>query len=104
MPLSHFIKWILFPGINLNLRLRYRLIPRYFGTASNREREVLEAGCGNGALAYQCYLRGNRVLAVSIKDEIKRNRQLFNVEKGIPSEHLCFEQLNLYECGRLGRE
>jgi hypothetical protein len=59
------IKWILFPGLNLHAWLRYVEMPKYLGRPRNGEcRTVLDAGCGNGLLAYQ---------GVSINDEVERN-------------------------------
>jgi SAM-dependent methyltransferase len=91
------VKWLLFPGVNLHARLRNQVIPRHFGRPRNGEdRVVLDAGCGNGMLSYQAHLKGNRVIGVSIKDEIGRNRKLFNEHLGIPEDRLCFRDMNLY--------
>jgi SAM-dependent methyltransferase len=92
------MKWLLFPGVNLHARLRHRLIPRYLGQPRNGEdRVILDAGCGNGMLSHQAYLKGNRVVGVSIKDEVARNRELFNRHLAVPEERLCFRHLNLYD-------
>jgi SAM-dependent methyltransferase len=92
------LKWLLFPGLNLHARLRSRKLPKYIGRPSNGEtRRVLDAGCGNGALAYQAYKQGNSVLGVSIKSEVQRNQQLFNGYLGIPEERLSFRDVNLYQ-------
>lgn len=97
------IKWLLFPGTNLNARLRYRMIPRFVQSPkSGEERYILDAGCGNGALAYQCLRKGNRVLGVSIKDEVERNQRFFNEMLAIPTQSLEFRDLNLYDAKRLG--
>ena len=98
------LKWLLFPGMNLHARLRRRLLPSYFGTAAQgQERLVLDAGCGNGMLTHQSYLRGNRVIGVSIKeDEVARCRSLFNEFLGIPETSLSFRVANLYELDTLG--
>ncbi len=96
------IKWLLFPGLNLHARLRSKVLPTYFGRPTNgHERLVLDAGCGNGSLAYQSYKLGNRVVGVSIKDEVQRNRQLFNEHLGIPEERLSFRDVNLYQVDSL---
>lgn len=103
MMLRERIKWWLFPGLNLHARLRNQVLPSYFGQPSNgNERLVLDAGCGNGMLSYQAYRKGNRVVGVSIKDEVVRNRKLFNGLHGIPKEKLAFESVNLYEIESLG--
>jgi SAM-dependent methyltransferase len=94
------MKWLLFPGVNLHARLRHAVVPRHLGQPRNGEdRVVLDAGCGNGMLSHQAYLKGNRVVGVSIKSEVARNRELFNKHLGVPEERLCFRHLNLYDIG-----
>jgi SAM-dependent methyltransferase len=99
------LKWQLFPGINLHARLRFRVLPEKFhGPENGEERLVLDAGCGNGMLAYQSYLKGNRVIGVSIKEgEVARNKKLFNEYLRIPEERLTFAVHNLYDIPSLGR-
>jgi SAM-dependent methyltransferase len=99
------IKWKLFPGLNLHARLRYRTLPTKFrGPSNGREQSVLDAGCGNGMLAYQSCRLGNRVIGVSLKTgEIARNQKLFNEYLGIPEERLSFRVHNLYDVKSLGR-
>lgn len=93
------IKWWLFPGLNLHARLRGQRLPGCFGGPENgEERRVLDAGCGNGMLAWHSYLRGNRVVGVSIKEgEVARNRNLFHDHLGVPPDRLDFEVQNLYD-------
>ncbi len=93
------LKWFLFPGLNLHARLRYRRLPKQFVTAKpGEERFVLDAGCGNGMLSYQSYLRGNRVTGISIKDrEVSGCRALFNRYLGLPEDQLSFRKENLYD-------
>jgi SAM-dependent methyltransferase len=101
MMLREKIKWMLFPGVNLHARLRTRTLPKHFGRPSNGEdRLILDAGCGNGSLAYQAFKLGNRVVGVSIKDEVGRNRILFNQYLGIPESRLQFRDHNLYDIGQ----
>jgi SAM-dependent methyltransferase len=103
MALRERIKWLLFPGSNLHARLRYRVLPRFFGTASpDKSHRVLDAGCGNGMLSYASYRKGNRVLGLSIKEgEVSRCRKLFNDYLGVPQEALSFEVRNLYTVGEM---
>lgn len=100
------LKWQLFPGLNMHARLRYRRLPEYFrGPLNGEARLVLDAGCGNGMLSYQSYLKGNRVIGVSIKEgEIIRNQKLFNDYLDISEERLQFRIHNLYQVHALGRE
>lgn len=93
------IKWLLFPGINLHARLRYRILPGYLGRVAPEEnRRFLDAGCGNGMLTYAAYSRGFCARGLSIKaDEIMRCRRLFNEFLRIPESRLRFDVRNLYE-------
>jgi SAM-dependent methyltransferase len=105
MMLRERIKWLLFPGFNLHARLRNRLMPTFVGRPTNGQaRSVLDAGCGNGMLSYQCYRLGNRVIGVSIKDEVARNRKLFNEYLHIPEEQLSFREYNLYDLNSIGEQ
>ena len=93
------LKWLLFPGVNLHARHRYRLLPAHFRAApAGQVRRVLDAGCGNGMLAYKSHLLGNRVIGVTIKEnEVAGCRRLFNDHLAIPEEQLAFRLGNLYE-------
>jgi SAM-dependent methyltransferase len=92
------LKWALFPGLNLHARLRYSRLPRHFGSSDGRPHRVLDAGCGNGMLAFQSYRRGASVLGVSIKDgEVAGCRALFNDYLGIDGGRLAFARADLYE-------
>jgi len=93
------LKWLLFPGINLHARLRYRVLPKFIPISGGAaEATLLDAGCGNGMLTYQAYRRGYRALGVSIKSgEVERNQRLFNQYLRIPKEQLEFRLHNLYE-------
>ena len=92
------LKRLVFPGLNLHARLRYRYLPGKFGPEIARGTTVLDAGCGNGMLAYRAWERGARVLAVSIKQkEVDGCRSMFNQWRGIPQHDLRFEHLNLLE-------
>jgi SAM-dependent methyltransferase len=100
------IKWQLFPGLNLHARQRYRQVAkRFLAPTHGEERLVLDAGCGNGMLAYKSFLKGNRVLGVSIKEgEVVRNKNLFNEYLRIPESRLEFRLHNLYDAQALGRK
>jgi SAM-dependent methyltransferase len=94
-----YVKWLLFPGINLHARLRYRTLPRFIPVPdSGADAVLLDAGCGNGMLTYQAYLRGYKALGVSIKlGEVQRNQRFFNEYLGIPQDRLRFMVYNLYD-------
>jgi SAM-dependent methyltransferase len=75
-------------------------LPRYFRPGPI---DTLDAGCGNGALAYAAYRRGNRVLGISNRaDEIERNQAYF--ESMLPDcDRLQFRHMNIYDLPSLGR-
>ena len=93
------LKWLMYPGVNLHARLRYRRLPRYIaGSMDESSRRVLDAGSGNGMLSYQGFLKGNSVIGISFKSsEVAGCRQLFNRYLGIPKDRLEFLEGDLYE-------
>jgi SAM-dependent methyltransferase len=93
-------KWLLFPGLDLHTRCRYRFLPRFFRCGPV---DTLDAGCGNGALAFAAYRLGNRVLGVTIDGgEVRKARTFFSAVGADPGR-LRFEVYNLYDLPRLGR-
>jgi SAM-dependent methyltransferase len=99
-PTRAALKRALFPGLDLHTRCRYRYLPRWFRSGPI---DTLDAGCGNGALAYAAYRRGNRVLGISVRaDEVERNQAYFG--SLLPnSDRLQFHQMNIYDLPTLGR-
>ncbi|QVL50088.1 MAG: class I SAM-dependent methyltransferase [Thiocapsa sp.] len=58
---------------------------------------VLDAGSGNGMLAYQAWKKGNQVVGISFKSsEVVGARRLFNEYLHIPDSALSFIEGNLY--------
>jgi SAM-dependent methyltransferase len=93
-------KWLVFPGLDLHTRCRYRFLPGFFRPGPL---DTLDAGCGNGALAYAAYRLGNRVLGVTLNpDDVAKARALF-ASVGADPRRLSFEVCNLYDLPRLGR-
>jgi SAM-dependent methyltransferase len=91
-------KKILFPGLDLHTRCRYRLLTRYF---RNGAIDTLDAGCGNGALSYAAYQRGNRVLGVTMEHtQVEKDNEYFSF-LGTDPERLKFEVCNLYDLPRI---
>lgn len=92
------LRMAIFPGVNLHARLRYKRIPKHFGSGDQRAgRQVLDAGSGNGMLAYQAWKQGARVVGVSLKpSEVTGARRLFNNYRRIPETELRFIEGNLY--------
>jgi SAM-dependent methyltransferase len=87
-----------FPGVNLHARERYHVLPRYFLAAgSGKVRRVLDAGSGNGMLAYKSYLLNNEVVGVSFStSEVEKATAEFNQGRKLPKTRLEFRQQNLY--------
>ena len=99
------IKWLLFPGINLHTRQRYRILPRCLESAAPGGACLLDAGCGNGMLSYRACLKGYQVTGISFKEgEVARCRKLFNGYLGIPEERLQFKVMNLYDVEALNQQ
>jgi len=94
-----FAKWLLFPGLDLHTRCRYRFLPSFFKRGSI---DTLDAGCGNGALSWAAYKLGNRVLGVTNNPmEVKKANDLFSFV-GADANNLKFEVCNLYDLSTLG--
>src|SRR5207249_1493080 len=90
--------WMFFPGLDLHTRCRYRFLPCFFLEGSLR---TLDAGCGNGALAYSAYRRGNEVLGITFDvAQVEKADALFS-SLGVSHERLRFEVLNLYDLHKL---
>jgi len=96
-------KRLLFPGLNLHARQRYRVVAAALGRASG-ERWVLDAGCGNGMLAFAAWKKGNRVIGITLKEkEVAACHRYFNVFLGIPEQELQFRKLDIRQVSALGR-
>ena len=93
-------KKILFPGLDLHTRCRYRFLP---DVIRGGDLDTLDAGFGNGALSYAAYCKGNRVQGVSIVEgEVERTVTLFDYW-GIPRDRVELRLMNIYGLRSLGR-
>ena len=89
-----------FPGLDLHTRCRYRFLPALFCSG---KMEVLDAGCGNGALSYAAYRRGGRVMGVSfLPREVNDTTTLFDA-MGISHDDIQLRLMNIYELRSLGQ-
>jgi SAM-dependent methyltransferase len=87
-------KRLLFPGLDLHTRSRYRFLTRYFREGPI---DTLDAGCGNGALSYAAYRRGNRVLGVNMDSgQVRKATEYFSF-LGTDPDRLKFKVCNLYD-------
>jgi SAM-dependent methyltransferase len=94
-------KKALFPGLDVHTRCRYRLLTKFFKEGAI---DTLDAGCGNGALSFAAYQRGNRVLGVTKEpDQVRKAREYFSF-MGTDPERLQFEVCNLYDLDRVDRK
>src|SRR5215510_3434069 len=91
-------KRVLYPGLDLHARERYRKLPRYLREGDLR---TLDAGCGNGFLSYAAYQKGNRVLGVSFDPVTNSRTREFFAFLGLDSNRIEIRDMNLYELDRL---
>ncbi|MDH3975268.1 MAG: class I SAM-dependent methyltransferase [Deltaproteobacteria bacterium] len=88
------IRWFFFPGLDLHTRNRTSLC--YFW--SKGERNVLDAGSGNGYFSWLAYKSGATVVAMNCEEkQIEKANSFFIDYLGENSEKLIFEQKNLYQ-------
>ena len=93
-------KGIFFPGLDLHTRCRYRFLDEFIQPG---DIETLDAGCGNGALSYLAYRKGNRILGVTFAPrEVSDTMALFRY-RGIPPERIDIRQMNIYDLRSLNR-
>lgn len=88
------LRSLLFPGLDLHTRNRGAM-RRFWKTGP---RDVLDAGSGNGYLAWLAYRSGASVVAMNRNaGEIERSRALLLGVRGADPQRLRFEQRNLYD-------
>src|SRR5262249_34005953 len=88
------VRNILYPGLDLHTRNRASLC-RFWKTG---QRDVLDAGSGNGYFSWLAYMSGARVVALNVeKEQIDQAHEfLVGYRKADPSR-LQFEHRNLYD-------
>jgi len=85
---------LVYPGLDLHTRNRASL--REFWKAG--QRDVLDAGSGNGYLSWLACRSGARVVAMNFEaSQVEKARKLFNEQRKMPPEQLRFEQRDLYD-------
>ncbi len=92
------LKWILFPGLNVGTRKRMRLA-HYLRPG---DCSTLDAGCGNGAFSFHAARIGNNVLGINIDSaQIRKAEEYRNFIRVDPAR--CrFTLLNIYELDSIG--
>jgi len=94
-------KRLIFPGLDLHTRSRYRFLTAHFRPGAI---DTLDAGCGNGALSYAAYRRGNRVLGVTMESgQVQKDNEYFSF-LGVERDRLRFEVCNLYDLPRVNQK
>jgi len=90
------LRSLVFPGLDLHTRSRARL-GRFWRSG---ERDVLDAGSGNGYFSWLAYRSGARVVAMNFEaDQVARAKDFFIGFRGANPARLAFEQRNLYDLG-----
>lgn len=94
--LRNWLRALLYPGLDLHTRNRAAM-SRFWKTGP---RDVLDAGSGNGYLAWLAYRSGARVVAMNIEQaQVEKAREfLIGFRKADP-DRLRLEQRNLYDLG-----
>ena len=92
---KNWLKRLVFPGLDLHTRCRYRWLPPLFLSGPI---ETLDVGFGNGAFSWAAARKGNRVTAISLNQgQVDKAKEFFGLRE--PIEFLC---LNAYGLQRLG--
>jgi len=92
------VKRLLFPGLDLHTRCRYRWLPPLFLPGPI---ETLDVGFGNGAFSLAALRKGNRVTAISLdQGQVDKANAFFELGPG----QITFRCLNAYKLRDLGRQ
>ena len=94
------LRSILYPGLDIHVRDRGSL-RRYWRSGP---RDVLDAGCGNGYLAWLAYKSGAQVVALSFDTKsVEKAKKLLVEFRGADPDRLSFECANLYDLSEENR-
>lgn len=92
--IRNWIKYIIYPGLDLHTRNRASL-NRYWKTG---QRDVLDAGSGNGYFSWLAYKSGARVVGLNFdKAQVEKSREFLLGYKKADPARLRFEVRNLYD-------
>jgi SAM-dependent methyltransferase len=94
MSIRHRLRSLVYPGLDLHTRNRASLSVFW----KKGDRDVLDAGSGNGYLSWLAYKSGAKVVAMNFEpQQVERARDfLVGFRKADPAR-LAFEQRNLYD-------
>lgn len=92
--LHNFARNLVYPGLDLHVRAR-AVLRAYWKTG---ERDVLDAGSGNGYFSWLAYSGGACVTAMNIeKHQVEKARDFLVGYRRADPHRLCFEHRNLYD-------
>lgn len=92
------LRYLALPGTDIFTRRRTALEKYWL----KGERNVLDAGFGNGWFSYRAFKSGAKVTALAIGPDLVRKAQaLYNGFLGIPEDRLRFREMNLYDVVQL---
>ena len=98
--LYFFLRRFIYPGLDLHVRSRALLS----GFWQQGDRDVLDAGCGNGYFSWLAYRSGARVLGLSFDaSQVEKARAFLVQQLHADPGRLAFEQRNLYDLGSESR-
>ncbi len=98
MNIKKCLKRLLFPGLDLHTRTRYRWLPPLFLSGPI---ETLDVGFGNGAFSLAAARKGNDVTAISMdQGQVDKAESFFESRR----EKITFKCLNAYQLRGLGRQ
>jgi SAM-dependent methyltransferase len=90
----NFARNLLYPGLDLHTRNRASLC-RFWKSG---ERDVLDAGCGNGYFSWLAYRSGARVVALNFDlDQVEKADRFLVGYRGADRSRLRFEHRDLYD-------
>lgn len=76
------------------------MLPQFFRAG---DLETLDAGCGNGALSWAAYQKGNRVHGITMEEtQVASDKEIYGVV-GADPERLSFEVMNIKDVLSLDR-
>lgn len=97
LSIRHRIRDLFYPGLDLHTRSRATLC-RFWRSG---ERDVLDAGSGNGYFSWLAYKSGARVVAITFdQQQVDKARNFLVGYKGADPSRLLFERRNLYDLPR----
>jgi SAM-dependent methyltransferase len=94
MSVRHFIRSLIYPGLDLHTRNRASLCQFW----KPGPRDVLDAGSGNGYFSWLAYKSGARVVALNLEaGQVEKAKQFLLGHRKAEATKLQFQQFDLYD-------